>query len=148
VREQVEKLDLGVVLEPGDVEVEPPADLRDAYLRVNNAEEQRGTELSKARSYYDETTRRAIGQAKAIINSGLVSSNWLVSQVAADARAFLEQLPTYRDDPELFRRRVLATATERILTNANVKFVLPEEFNELRLQLTREPEKVEAKTSR
>jgi len=57
-------------------------------------------------------------------------------------------LPTYRDDPELFRRRVLATATERILTNANVKFVLPEEFNELRLQLTREPEKVEAKSSR
>lgn len=148
VREQVERVDLGIVLEPGDVEVVPPAELRDAYVRVNNAEEQRGTELSKAQSYRDETTRTAVGQAKAIINSGLVSSNWLLSQVAADARAFTEQLPSYRDDPDLFKRRVLATATERILTNANVKFVLPDQFDEVRLQLTREPEKVEAKPSR
>ncbi len=148
VREQAESFDLGITLEPSDVEVIPPADLFDAYTKVNNAEEQRGTELSKARSYYDETTRTAVGQAKALINSGMVSSNWLIAQVVADARAFTEQLPTYRDDPDLFKRRLLATTMERVLTNANVKFALPDQFNELRLQLTREPEKIESNEPR
>jgi membrane protease subunit HflK len=148
VNELVEKLDLGIVIETGDVEVLPPADLFDAYVKVNNAEEQRGTELSKARSYRDETVRTAIGQAKAIINSGLVSSNWLISQVVADERAFLDQLPLYRENRDLYKQRLLAAAMERVLTNASVKFTLPEQFDELRLQVTREPEKLESKTAR
>lgn len=148
VREQVEKLDLGIIIETGDVEVIPPADLFDAYVKVNNAEEQRGTELSRARSYRDETIRTALGQAKAIINSGLVSSNWLISQVVADERAFLDQLPLYRENPELYKRRLLAVAMERVLTNANVKFTLPDQFDEVRLMVTREPERLESKTSK
>ena len=148
VREQIAALDLGITLEPSDVDTRPPADVRNAFLSVNNAEQTASTDRSKAQSYRDEVTRTAVGQAQALINSGLMSSNWLVAQVAADARAFTDQLPRYLENPELFKRRLLATTMERVLTNASVKFTLPEQFDELRLQLSREPEKVESKETR
>jgi membrane protease subunit HflK len=127
------------------VDTRTPADVRSAFLAVNNAEQAASTERSKAQSHRDETTRTAAGRARAVVNSGLMSSTSLVAQVAAEAQAFADQLPAYQANPELFKQRLLAATMERVLTNANVKFTLPDQFDELRLQLSREPEKIESK---
>jgi len=140
VRHLVEGLDLGISLEPSDVETKTPADVRGAFEDVNKAEQARSTDISKARSYRDEILNTALGQSKAIVNAGLVSSNRLVSTVAATAQVFQDQLPSYQADPHLFKERFLAARMQRVLTNANVKFMLPDGFRELRLQLSREPE--------
>ena len=145
VREQAAALDLGITIEPSDVDTRTPADVRSAFLAVNNAEQAASTERSKAQSHRDETTRTAAGRARAVVNSGLMSSTSLVAQVAAEAQAFADQLPAYQANPELFKQRLLAATMERVLTNANVKFTLPDQFDELRLQLSREPEKIESK---
>ena len=63
--------------------------------------------------------------------------------VSSFATAFNDQLPSYRANPGLFRERLLATHLLRSMTNNNVKFFVPERFDQLRLQLSREPEKRE-----
>lgn len=144
VRQRAEELNLGITLEPSsDVETKAPVDVRAAFEAVNKAEQTRSTDISKAKSYRDEMVNTARGQANAIINAGLVSSNRLVSAITATASVFQDQLPSYRANPRLFTERLLATRMQRVLTNANVKFTLPDGFDELRLQLSREPEKVE-----
>jgi len=146
VRQMVDSLNLGVTLEPGDVETKTPVDVRGAFDDVNKAEQARSTDISKARSYRDELVNRALGQSNAIVNAGVVSSNRLVSAVVATAQVFEDQLPSYQADPHLFKERFLAARMQRVLTNANVKFTLPDGFQELRLQLSREPEKAPAAT--
>lgn len=144
VQQKIEQLDLGITLEPGDVETKAPVDVRAAFENVNKAEQARSTEISKALSYRDEIINTAAGQAQAIINAGLASSNHLVQGIVGTAQVFRDQLPSFLANPRLFEERLLATRMQRILTNANVKFTLPEGFDEIRLQLSREPEKREA----
>jgi membrane protease subunit HflK len=141
VRQLAEAANLGITLEPSDVETKAPVDVRGAFENVNKAEQARSTEISKARSYRDEIVNTSLGQSNAIVNAGLVSSNRLVSAVVATAQVFQDQLPSYQADPHLFKERFLAARMQRVLTNANVKFTLPDGFQELRLQLSREPEK-------
>lgn len=144
VQQRVEQLNLGIALDPSDVETKAPVDVRAAFENVNKAEQARSTEISKARSYRDEVVNTALGQANAIVNAGLVSSNRLVSSISGTAQMFQDQLPSYQANPRLFTERFLATRMQRVLTNVNVKFTLPEGFDEVRLQLSREPEKSEA----
>jgi membrane protease subunit HflK len=148
VQQKIDQLNLGITLEPSDVETKAPADVRAAFVSVNNAEQARSTEISRALSYRDQTLNTAAGQARAIVNAGLVSSNRLVAAITATARAFEDQLPSYRANPDLFKQRWLANRLRNVLTNATDKFTLPEGFDELRLQLSREPEKREAPPTR
>jgi modulator of FtsH protease HflK len=143
VQQRVEQLNLGITLEPSDVETKTPVDVRAAFENVTKAEQARSTEISRARSYRDEVYNTAVGQANAIINAGLVSSNRLVSTISGTAQVFQDQLPSYQANPQLFKERFLAARMQRVLTNANVKFTLPDGFDEVRLQLSREPEKSE-----
>jgi membrane protease subunit HflK len=148
IQQKIDQLNLGITLEPGDVETKAPADVRAAFVNVNNAEQGRSTEISRALSYREQTLNTAAGQARAVINSGLVSSNRLVAALSATAQAFQDQLPSYRANPDLFKQRLLANRLRIVLTNATDKFTLPEGFDELRLQLSREPEKREAPPTR
>ena len=145
VKTQVEELQLGVTLEPSDVETKAPADVRIQFEAVNAAEQERSKKISDARGQGDELTRRAVGEAQAIMGGGVISSNRLVQAVSSFATSFNDQLPSYKANPQLFRERLLATRLLRSMTNNNVKFFIPERFDQLRLQLSREPEKREAK---
>ncbi|MBM3883647.1 MAG: protease modulator HflK, partial [Verrucomicrobia bacterium] len=107
VRQKVETLQLGIALEPSDVETKAPVDVREAFEQVNAAEQEKSKVMSDARGYRDEVTRKAVGEAQAILSSGLVSSNRIVSDLAAFASYFQDQLPYYRRDPRLFENRLL-----------------------------------------
>jgi membrane protease subunit HflK len=147
VKQKVEELQLGIALEPSDVETKAPIDVRAAFEAVNAAEQDRSRAISDARGKYDQLTRTAVGEANAILSAGLASSNRMVVRVAADARAFNLQLPRYTDDPQLFARRLLTATMERVLTNAQEKFFLADhpggQPRELRIQISREPQKKE-----
>ncbi len=145
VQQRIQDLDLGVTLEPSDIETRAPADVSAAFKAVNAAEQDRSKTISDAEGYRDEVTRRAEGEKQAIITEGLTASNRIVQTVAADAQAFTNQLPAFARDPQLLERRWLTTTMGHLLTNANVKFYLPTRFDELRLQLNREPERPTAK---
>jgi membrane protease subunit HflK len=139
----VERANLGIALEPLDVEVSAPLYVRDAFDEVIRSEQDRSKKISEAQGFFDETVRKAEGEAAAVRSGGLVVSNSLVQAVSAEARFFLDQLPVYDRNPALFRERKRIEAVTQVLTNAPDKFFLPSRADgqprELRLQLNREP---------
>lgn len=154
VSELIAKANLGVTLEPLQVDVAAPLYVKSSFEAVQQAE-QDWSRLSKdAQGYRDETVRKAQGEAAAVRSAGVVSSNALVQAVWSEARYFTNQIASYEHDPQLFvaRKRVeLASA----LTNAGDRFFFPNRADgaprELRITLNREPQepkKPEAPTSR
>jgi len=145
VQDQVEKLGLGIALEPSEIKVSAPLAVRPAFEAVLAAAQDRGKKISEARGQADEALRKAQGEASAIINAGVAASNQVVQAVAADARYFTDQLAQYGKDPDSFRQRLLTETMQRVLTNAEDKFFLPVradgQARELRIQLNREPQK-------
>jgi membrane protease subunit HflK len=152
VRQLIAQADLGITLEPSDVETKTPVDVRQAFEEVNAAEQERSRKISDALGYQDQITAKALGEAQAILARAAGASNRLVTAIAAEAQAFRDQLPEYRKDPELFRQRLLAARLSRLMTNVQEKFFLSEraetQSRELRLQLSREPVKSEAPPAR
>lgn len=140
----IERGNFGITLEPLDVEVSAPLYVKDAFDEVIKAEQDKSKKISDAQGFYDETVRRAEGEAAAIRASGMVSSNSLVQAVSAEAKFFRDQLSYYEKDPALFRERLRLETFAAVFTNATDKFFLPERADgqrrELRLQLNREPQ--------
>ena len=151
VKRRIEDLRLGITLDPSDVETKAPADVRADFEAVNAAEQDRSKTNRLALGNKDEMTRRAVGEAEAIVSGGLSSSNRVVQDVVAFAQSFNDQLPAYKDNPGLFRSRLLTATMTRVLTNAQEKFFLPDtaggQSRELRLQLSREPVKSQTPAS-
>ncbi len=147
VRQKVTELDLGITLEPSDVETKAPVDVRLAFENVNSEEQKRSEKISAAQGDRDQIIGRAQGEADAIIARAMGSSNRFITAITAEAQAFRDQLPEYRRDPKLFRNRLLAARLGRVMTNAQEKFFLPSapegQARELRLLLNREPVKSE-----
>ncbi len=143
VSDGIARHQLGVTLDPFDVQVVAPVDVRGAFEAVLAAEQERSQKINEARGYANEVTLKAGGQAQAVLSEGMSASNKLVLTVASQAKFFSEQLPYYRAEPVLFRRRLLAETMETVLANAQDTFLLPRanpgQPHEVRLQLNREP---------
>lgn len=147
IRQRMERAivqaNLGVTLDTLEVDRSAPLFVKEAFDNVIKAEQDRSKKISEAQGYYDETVRKAEGEAAAIRSSGMVASNLLVQAVSAEAQFFSDQLASYNRNPQLFRSRLLTAASAQMLTNASDKFFLPDRADgtarELRIQLNREP---------
>ena len=115
-----------------------------AFNEVLESQQRRDTRIREAETYARGVTNRAIGEASAVVQNGLTSSNTLVQAVATDATNFLGLLPSWQNNPRLLHERLLAETSQRVLTNAAVKIYLPARADgrprELRLQLSRDIE--------
>ena len=141
----LERLPMGVQLEPIDVQTSPPLKVKDAFDMVISAEQVRSEQILKAQAEAREAVQLAAGEAKSVIAAGMIQSNQLVTSIEAEARAFEAQMPYFQKDPDLFVRRVAADSLRVVLTNANDKFFLPTRADgssrEMRIQLSKEPKK-------
>jgi membrane protease subunit HflK len=135
----------GVALDPFEVEVMAPLDVRPAFEAVIAAEQERSRRMNDARASAHEILLTAGGDAQAVLSAGRSASHQLTTAVAAEAISFTEQRPHFDRHPELFVRRRLIETVAVVLTNAQDKFVLPVHEggppSQLRLQLGREPAK-------
>lgn len=134
----------GIKLSLVTVDTKVPAAVQQAFNSVQTAVENRKQAVTEAQSTATETLNKASGESQMILNRGLTRSNQVVQAVAAESRAFLDQLPYYQRDPRLFEDRLLAQTMERVFINAQDKFLVPTRHDgqsrELRLQLNKEPE--------
>ena len=142
--ESVERLQVGVSLDPREVRVEPPLYVQRAFTEVVDAQQKRDIKIREAETYARGATNKAVGEASAVFQDGLTLSNTLVQAVATDATNFVGLLPAWQRSPQLLRERLLAETTQRILTNAQFKAFLPARADghprEIRLQLNKEIE--------
>lgn len=141
----VESHRLGIALDPVEVQVVAPVDVRGAFEAVLAAEQERSQRMNEARGNASESTLKAGGEAQAIRSAGESARQQLVLSVGAEARYFNDQLAYFQQDPVLFRRRLLAETMEQILSRASDVFLLPSatpgDPHQVRLQLNREPQR-------
>ena len=149
LNETIAQQQLGIVLDPFDVQVIPPLDVKAAFEAVLAAEQERSQKINEARGYANEVTLKAVGEAQALLSAGRGASNQIVQAVAAEATFFRDQLPHFEKDATLFTRRLLTETIEQVMTNAQDKFFFPAHDGgtprEVRLQLNREPMKLTPK---
>ena len=140
----VERLQVGVTVDPREVRTRPPLFVEDAFDNVLRAQQEGDLMIQEAQSYARGATNRAIGEASAVRSDGVTRSNYLVQTLSAEANSFEGLLPAYERDPNLFRQRLLAEYNGRVLTNAQMKTYVPQRAGgkpwEIRLQLNKEPE--------
>jgi membrane protease subunit HflK len=136
----IERHQIGVSLDTLDVEVAAPLFVKTYFDAVIAAEQDRSKRINEAQGEYDRVTREADGEAKRARDVGLGLSNSLMQAVSADAQFFEQQLPEFRKNPDLLRERLRIASVGRVLTNAQDKFFQPSGIEELRLNLSREPE--------
>lgn len=145
VQQLVAKHNLGVTLEPISIDTSAPFNVRPSYEAVQQSDLDRNEKINAAQGDAGKMTREAEGEAQAIISGGISESNQLVQAVRAEAATYTELLPRYRDDPALFKSRVMTDKIQNVLANAQDKFFIPNradgEKRDLRLQLNREPVK-------
>ena len=139
----IERANLGVELEPIEVQTFPPMYVRAAFNEVLEAEQVLSQTRNKAEGEAVEITRKAVGEAQATISDGITRSNMLVQAVRADAKFFTDQLAHYQKNPELFKERLLVETMTKVLAKVDDKWFLPDAEGkapqQLRLMLNREP---------
>jgi membrane protease subunit HflK len=141
VRELVEQEGVGVSIEDALL-FQPiaPRQVKKAFADVIAANQDLGKVISQAQGDANGVRNRAVGDAKMVVNAGKAEANRLVQSAAADAQYFQDTLPYYERNPELFLSRLQIESLQRILTNAQDKF-LRLENRPMWLQLNREPVK-------
>ena len=139
----IEGANLGIELEPIEVQTIPPMYVKEAFDRVLEAEQVLSQTRNKAEGEALELTRKAVGEAQAVISDGMTRSNMLVQAVRADARFFSDQLSHYQKNPKLFEERLLVETMSDVLSKVDDKWFLPAASGkapqQLRLMLNREP---------
>lgn len=134
---------LGINLELADVIVVPPLFVKPAFNDVLASEQERDKRISEARGYTNSLISLAQGEASIIVSKGQSDRVRLLQSLAADASAFTNYLAVYERNPELYRQILLTESWQRVLTNAQEKFFLPDRADgarrEMRLLLNREP---------
>jgi membrane protease subunit HflK len=143
---QLEKLP--VVVENCQVESIPPRYLKGAFDSVLTAVLERDKARSDALSYENQVLSKAASDAASRTNAAQTERFLLVESVKAEAQRFTDLLPRYQANPTLFVNMLLTEKIGQVLTNVEDKYYLPERADgksrELRLQLSREPQKTGA----
>ncbi|EEF60751.1 protease modulator HflK [Pedosphaera parvula] len=147
VTELVAKQKLGIVVDQCQVESRPPRQLRQAFDQVLTALSTRDKVRNDALSYQNQVLSRASAEASSRTNAAQAERVRLVESVKAEAQRFNDLLPKYQANPALFANILLSEKIGQVLTNMQDKVYLPEQTRELRLQLSREPQKPAAQQS-
>ena len=151
VREQIAALKLGITIEQGsEVKVVPPLFVKPDFDAVTAAQQDRSTLENQAKGKADATVRAADAEANAIVRTAETERVRTVQRVQADAKNFAALLPEYQKNPELIRQRLLTETWSRIAARAADKFIALDSVapgqTELRLLLSREPQKSKSET--
>jgi len=146
----IEEQGLGITLEPSDIITAAPRQVKASFADVLAAQQDASNARNTALAYANGKLNTAQGEATALINAGQTARTRLVQSVEAEAKYFMDQLPFYQRDPELFKQRLLIETFQRIFTNAAMdKYFVPDRADgkprELRIMLNREPEKPKLK---
>jgi membrane protease subunit HflK len=136
---------LGIVIEQIDVQSIPPRQLQAKFNEVIQASVKRDDGLNKSRSYENEVLSKARGEAETRLNAAKSDRDRTVQIIAAEAKKFSDLLPEYKRNPQLFTQLRQSETLQRVMANAQEKFFVRSREDgkpvELRLQLSREPQK-------
>ena len=145
INDLVESEHLGVVIDPGQCQVESvaPRQLKDVFAAVTTARQNRDKLMSDAVGEQKRILSQADATASSITNLAESARVRYVTSIQSDAAAFTNLLSRYEGNPQLYMRLELTETLAEVLTNVQDKIFLPQRADgkarELRLMLNREP---------
>ena len=143
VSELAEREKLGVVIDQVQVQSVAPRQLKEVFAAVTTARQNHDKLINDALGEENRILSQAGAQASSITNAAESARTRFVTSIESDAGAFLQLLPKYQANPNLFAQLELTKAMTVVLTNVQDKIYLPQRADgkprELRLMLNREP---------
>ena len=145
--ELLEKQDVGVAINQCDVQTTWPRaqKVQDAFVAVLNAQINRDKLLQEASSYTNQVLTAASATSNAVVNLAESQRAQYVSDISSRATNFINILPWYKTNADLFVQQQFNETMGRVLTNLQEKIYVPERMDgktrDLWLMLNREPPK-------
>ncbi len=106
-------------------EVQPPADVRDAFDDVLAASQDRSRLINEAQGFANEVVPDARGEASEIVASAEGYREAKVSEARGEAQRFLALVEEYRRAPEVTRRRLYLETMEVVLPEVEKVIIEP-----------------------
>lgn len=151
IQEQTRAAGLKIAIETLDVERQAPLAVRPEFERVQQSEQERSRNISRAQAEARQILLTASADSNAVVNAGITRSNRLVQAISADAEYFKEVLPYYKRNPELFEQRVRNEKLQVVFTNSQNIFYIPTRADgkerELRININRTIDKPQKEAS-
>jgi modulator of FtsH protease HflK len=116
---------LGITVEQVTLTTIPPRFLAERFRAALEASVRSERVMNEAQAYENNASSRAQGQAA--VRLGLAESDRtrLVEAVKAEAQVFLDALPHYRANPELFMSFQQMKSVQQVFTNAEERLYVP-----------------------
>lgn len=116
LQHEADGLALGVAVTGLALEqVRPPEQVRDAFLEVANAREDRNRIVQEARGYSSELLPRTRGQAQEDLQQARIYGREVVDRAEGESQHFLSLWGEYRRHPTVTKARLFLEAMEEIL---------------------------------
>jgi len=104
----------------------PPAEVRDSFLDVTRAKEDKSAKINEANRYQNENLPVARGDAEAILNEAEGYRQKRVNEATGIAARFSEIEREYRQQPEIMRTRLYMEMVQEVLPKVeHIYFVQP-----------------------
>jgi membrane protease subunit HflK len=104
-------------------EVDPPDEVREAFLDVVRAKADKERLIREAEGYARDVVPRARGEAAAIVHAATAYRDKRIALAEGEAERFIKILEEYRRAPEVTRQRLFLEAMERVLAGTE-KFII------------------------
>ena len=139
------ELDTGLMVEGLEVDsIMPPHQVRDAFISVILAEQQRSERISEARAFAGRLLSGVEGEAGRLISESETFKTRVVERARADEQYMSDLLDEYPDDPAglaVFLDQLYLDSISRVLSGVEEKFIIERDAGkdrELRYILGRE----------
>jgi len=100
-------------------QVQPPAQVLDAFNDVQRALQDRDRLRNEAEAYRNDILPRARGEAQQIIQGANAYRERLINEAQGEAQRFLSVYEAYLQDPELATRRMYLETMQTVLADTN-----------------------------
>jgi len=110
-------------------DVNPPNPVKDAFNKVNEAQQQRETLINQAKSDYNKVIPKARGQAEETIQKAKGYALERVNNSKGDVARFNDLYTEYVKAPEVTKRRIYLETMEKILPKLGNKIITDKQGN-------------------
>jgi membrane protease subunit HflK len=151
--ELLDKENVGVAVDQCDVQTTWPRQqaVKAAFSAVTSAQIERDQKLQEASSYTNQILTAAVATSNSIVNLAEAQRVQYVNDLASRATNFMNILPRYQANEDLFVQQRFNETMGRVLTNIQDKIYVPERLDgktrDLWLLLNREPPKPAGSTN-
>ena len=96
-------------------DVQPPAQVADAFEDVQRARQDRETKINQANAYRNRLIPEARGEATKMIQGAEAYRERLTKEAEGEAQRFLQVYQSYKQNPDVTRRRMYLETVQKVL---------------------------------